>query len=151
MANVTPSDIMTRSERDAGAPSITLLAPGAFLAVSSQTLMAHSYRVIRRMRYGTNSTRERHNDRGGPSSDTTQSREPEGACEALRRQPKTVAKWKARSSVSDLPTAHLQNFVDAYNFARRLKTLRGLTPYEFVRSLSPRRARSRAPQGSRRG
>ena len=29
--------------------------------------------------------------------------------------------------------AHLQNFVDAYNFARRLKTLRGLTPYEFIR------------------
>src|SRR3984885_9141237 len=24
------------------------------------------------------------------------------------------------------------NFVDAYNFARRLKTLRGLTPYEFI-------------------
>ena len=24
------------------------------------------------------------------------------------------------------------DFVDAYNFARRLKTLRGLTPYEFV-------------------
>ena len=28
--------------------------------------------------------------------------------------------------------AHLQNFVDAYNFARRLKTLKGLTPYEFI-------------------
>src|ERR1700677_806664 len=28
--------------------------------------------------------------------------------------------------------AHLQNFVDAYNFARRLKTLRGLTPYAFI-------------------
>ena len=28
--------------------------------------------------------------------------------------------------------AHLQNFVDAYNFARRLKTLRGLTPYKSV-------------------
>src|SRR6516165_5534423 len=28
--------------------------------------------------------------------------------------------------------AHLRHFVDAYNFARRLKTLRGLTPYEFV-------------------
>ena len=27
---------------------------------------------------------------------------------------------------------HLGDFVDAYNFARRLKTLRGLTPYEFV-------------------
>jgi transposase InsO family protein len=28
--------------------------------------------------------------------------------------------------------SHLQLFVDAYNHARRLKTLRGLTPYEFV-------------------
>ena len=28
---------------------------------------------------------------------------------------------------------HLQLFIDAYNHARRLKTLRGLTPYEFVR------------------
>ncbi|GAA4488800.1 hypothetical protein GCM10023157_37290 [Gluconacetobacter asukensis] len=27
---------------------------------------------------------------------------------------------------------HLANFVAAYNFARRLKTLRGLTPYEFI-------------------
>ena len=28
--------------------------------------------------------------------------------------------------------AHLQLFRDAYNYARRLKTLRGLTPYEFI-------------------
>jgi hypothetical protein len=28
--------------------------------------------------------------------------------------------------------AHLRDFVDAHNFARRLKTLRGLTPYEFI-------------------
>jgi transposase InsO family protein len=27
---------------------------------------------------------------------------------------------------------HLADFVMAYNFARRLKTLRGLTPYEFI-------------------
>ena len=27
---------------------------------------------------------------------------------------------------------HLRDFVNAYNFARRLKTLKGLTPYEFV-------------------
>jgi hypothetical protein len=27
---------------------------------------------------------------------------------------------------------HLRDFVDAYNFARRLKTLRCLTPYEFI-------------------
>ncbi|WP_243451649.1 IS3 family transposase, partial [Sphingosinicella soli] len=27
---------------------------------------------------------------------------------------------------------HLADFVNAYNFARRLKTLKGLTPYEYV-------------------
>ena len=27
---------------------------------------------------------------------------------------------------------HLADFVAAYNYARRLKTLNGLTPYEFV-------------------
>jgi IS30 family transposase len=27
---------------------------------------------------------------------------------------------------------HLQDFIRAYNFARRLKTLKGLTPYEFI-------------------
>jgi len=27
---------------------------------------------------------------------------------------------------------HLDDFINAYNFARRLKTLKGLTPYEFI-------------------
>jgi hypothetical protein len=27
---------------------------------------------------------------------------------------------------------HLADFVSAYNFAKRLKTLKGLTPYEFI-------------------
>lgn len=27
---------------------------------------------------------------------------------------------------------HLHNFIDAYNFARRLKALKGLTPYEYI-------------------
>ena len=27
---------------------------------------------------------------------------------------------------------HLSDFIAAYNYARRLKTLRGLTPYEFI-------------------
>ncbi len=27
---------------------------------------------------------------------------------------------------------HLGDFVAAYNFGRRLKTLKGLTPYEFI-------------------
>jgi len=29
-------------------------------------------------------------------------------------------------------TAHLHDFTDAYNYGRRLKTLRGLTPYEYI-------------------
>ena len=28
--------------------------------------------------------------------------------------------------------SHLADFLTAYNFARRLKTLKGLTPYEFI-------------------
>ena len=28
---------------------------------------------------------------------------------------------------------HLADFIAAYNFGRRLKTLKGLTPYEFIR------------------
>ena len=28
--------------------------------------------------------------------------------------------------------AHLAVFVDAYNYGRRLKTLKGMTPYEFI-------------------
>ncbi len=27
---------------------------------------------------------------------------------------------------------HLQTFIDAYNFAKRLKSLNGLTPWEFI-------------------
>ncbi len=28
--------------------------------------------------------------------------------------------------------AHLTDFIDAYNFGKRLKTLKGLTPYEYI-------------------
>ena len=32
--------------------------------------------------------------------------------------------------------AHLTDFLRAYNFAQRLKTLKGLTPYEYLCKLS---------------
>jgi hypothetical protein len=32
----------------------------------------------------------------------------------------------------DQLTAHLHDFINAYNYGRRLKTLRGLTPYEYI-------------------
>ncbi|KAA8610574.1 hypothetical protein AL037_12885, partial [Salipiger aestuarii] len=31
---------------------------------------------------------------------------------------------------------HLADFMAAYNFARRLKTLSGLTPYEYICTIS---------------
>ena len=67
--------------------------------------------------------------------------------ESLRRlakrygvNPKTIANRTIKDATvkryfyetHDQLRAHLKNFVDAYNFARRLKTLRGLTPYEFI-------------------
>ena len=33
---------------------------------------------------------------------------------------------------TDQLNAHLQNFLRAYNFAKRLRRLHGLTPYEFI-------------------
>ena len=40
--------------------------------------------------------------------------------------------WDEALELADQLRAHLQLFLDAYNFARRLKTLRGLTPYEYI-------------------
>src|SRR5918994_372478 len=55
-----------------------------------------------------------------------------GQVERMNRtlQDATVKRYHYDSH--DQLRAHLQLFVDAYNYARRLKTLRGLTPYEFV-------------------
>src|SRR3954453_13157410 len=36
------------------------------------------------------------------------------------------------NATHDQLRTHLADFVAAYNFARRLKTLKGLTPYEFI-------------------
>jgi hypothetical protein len=52
-------------------PIVTLDDEARRLVVSSRALLGHPCRMIRRMRYGTSSSRERHDDRGGPSSDTT--------------------------------------------------------------------------------
>ena len=66
--------------------------------------MEHSCRVIRRMRYATGSSWERHET-------AAVGRAIEHSQESLRAlakrygvNPKTIAKWKARTSVSDLPT-----------------------------------------------
>jgi hypothetical protein len=70
------------------------------LDVWSRRLLVHSYRVIRRMRYGPGSTWERHDDRGGPSSDTESLR---ALAKRYGINQKTVAKWKGRTSVPTGP------------------------------------------------
>ena len=55
-----------------------------------------------------------------------------GQVERMNRTLKDATVRRSHSDTHDQLRGHLQLFLDAYNFARRLKTLRGLTPYEFV-------------------
>jgi transposase InsO family protein len=55
-----------------------------------------------------------------------------GQVERMNRTIKDATVKRYHYDTHDQLRAHLQLFVDAYNHARRLKTLRGLTPYEFV-------------------
>jgi transposase InsO family protein len=55
-----------------------------------------------------------------------------GQVERMNRTLKDATVKRYHYESHDQLRAHLQLFVDAYNHARRLKTLRGLTPYEFV-------------------
>lgn len=45
----------------------------------------------------------------------------------------TVKKYDYQTH--DQLKSHLHSFLMAYNFARRLKTLKGLTPYEYIGEL----------------
>jgi Integrase core domain len=55
-----------------------------------------------------------------------------GQVERMNRTIKDATVRRYFYETHDQLRAHLRDFVDAYNLARRLKTLRGLTPYEFV-------------------
>jgi transposase InsO family protein len=55
-----------------------------------------------------------------------------GQVERMNRTLKDATVKRYHYGSHDELRHHLQLFVDAYNYGRRLKTLRGLTPYEFV-------------------
>ncbi|RUP15256.1 MAG: IS481 family transposase, partial [Methylobacterium sp.] len=55
-----------------------------------------------------------------------------GQVERMNRTIKDATVKRYHYDTHEQLRAHLQQFVDAYNHARRLKTLRGLTPYEHV-------------------
>jgi transposase InsO family protein len=55
-----------------------------------------------------------------------------GQVERMNRTLKDATVRRYHYESHDQLRAHLSDFVAAYNFARRLKTLRGLTPYEAI-------------------
>jgi hypothetical protein len=65
---------------------------------------------------------------------TTKARHPwtNGQVERMNRTIKDATVRRFYYESHDQLRGHLADFVSAYNFARRLKTLKGLTPYEFI-------------------
>jgi transposase InsO family protein len=55
-----------------------------------------------------------------------------GQVERMNRTIKEATVKRYHYSSHDGLKTHLQSFLMAYNFARRLKTLKGLTPYEYI-------------------
>jgi transposase InsO family protein len=55
-----------------------------------------------------------------------------GQVERMNRTIKDATVRRYHYDSHDQLRQHLSDFVTAYNFARRLKTLKGLTPYEFI-------------------
>ena len=55
-----------------------------------------------------------------------------GQVERMNRTIKDATVKRYFYETHDELRTHLPDFLDAYNFARRLKTLKGLTPYEFI-------------------
>ena len=55
-----------------------------------------------------------------------------GQVERMNRTIKDATVKRYHYDSHDQLRQHLADFVSAYNFARRLKTLKGLTPYEFI-------------------
>src|SRR4029450_12891917 len=55
-----------------------------------------------------------------------------GQVERMNRTLKDATVKRYHYESHDQLRQHLADFVTAYNFARRLKTLKGLTPYEFI-------------------
>jgi transposase InsO family protein len=55
-----------------------------------------------------------------------------GQVERMNRTIKEATVHRFHYDSHDLLNTHLNDFINAYNFARRLKTLKGLTPYEYL-------------------
>jgi transposase InsO family protein len=55
-----------------------------------------------------------------------------GQVERMNRTIKDATVKRYHYDSHDQLRQHLDDFISAYNFGRRLKTLKGLTPYEYI-------------------
>jgi transposase InsO family protein len=55
-----------------------------------------------------------------------------GQVERMNRTIKEATVQRYHYDRHDQLEAHLADFINAYNYARRLKTLKGLAPYEYI-------------------
>jgi transposase InsO family protein len=55
-----------------------------------------------------------------------------GQVERMNRTIKEATVQRYHYDRHDQLEAHLADFINAYNYARRLKTMKGLTPYEYI-------------------
>ena len=55
-----------------------------------------------------------------------------GQVERMNRTLKEATVKRFHYDTHDQPRRHLDDFVNAYNFGRRLKTLKSLAPYEAI-------------------
>ena len=56
-----------------------------------------------------------------------------GQVERMNRTIKEATVQRFHYDRHDQLETHLADFINAYNYARRLKSLKGLTPYEYIR------------------
>jgi len=56
----------------------------------------------------------------------------DGRVERIDRTIKEATVKRYHYQSRDQPKSHLQTFLMAYNFAKKLKTLKGMSPYEFI-------------------
>ena len=71
-------------------------------------------------------------DLAGPVVTVQQDPWTNGQVERMNRTIKDATVRRFYYESHDQLRQHLADFVAAYNFGRRLKTLKGLTPYEFI-------------------
>ena len=59
----------------------------------------------------------------------------DGQVERMNRTIKVATVKRYYYETHDQLRSHLADFVTAYNFGRRLKTLKGLSPYQYICSI----------------